>query len=71
MTGTTCKQVTDSTQGFSLVLAVLKALHEHNVRRNLVADRYPKGIEEHQAVVLGFYLEQLIGFVSEADGALR
>jgi uncharacterized protein YndB with AHSA1/START domain len=41
------KQVTDSTQGFSLVLAGLKALLEHKVRLNLVADRYPKGIEEH------------------------
>jgi uncharacterized protein YndB with AHSA1/START domain len=41
------KQVTDSTQGFSLVLTGLKALLEHNVRLNLVADRYPKGIEEH------------------------
>jgi uncharacterized protein YndB with AHSA1/START domain len=41
------KQVTDSTQGFSLVLAGLKALLEHNVQLNLVADRYPKGIEEH------------------------
>jgi uncharacterized protein YndB with AHSA1/START domain len=41
------KQVTDSTQGFSLVLAGLKALLEHNVKLNLVADRYPKGIEEH------------------------
>lgn len=41
------KQVTDSTQGFSLVLAGLKALLEHNVRLNLVADRYPKGIEVH------------------------
>lgn len=41
------KQATDSTQGFSLVLAGLKALLEHNVRLNLVADRYPKGIEEH------------------------
>ena len=41
------KQVTDSTQGFSLVLAGLKALLEHNVRLNLVADRYPKGIDEH------------------------
>jgi uncharacterized protein YndB with AHSA1/START domain len=41
------KQVTDSTQGFSLVLAGLKALLEHEVRLNLVADRYPKGIEEH------------------------
>jgi uncharacterized protein YndB with AHSA1/START domain len=41
------KQVTSSTQGFSLVLAGLKALLEHNVRLNLVADRFPKGIEEH------------------------
>ncbi|MGH9428691.1 MAG: SRPBCC family protein [Terriglobia bacterium] len=41
------KQVTDSTQGFTLVLAGLKALLEHNVRLNLVADRYPKGIEAH------------------------
>ncbi len=41
------KQVTASTQGFTLVLAGLKALLEHNVRLNLVADRYPKGIEEH------------------------
>jgi uncharacterized protein YndB with AHSA1/START domain len=41
------KQVTGSTQGFSLVLAGLKALLEHGVRLNLVADRYPEGIEEH------------------------
>jgi uncharacterized protein YndB with AHSA1/START domain len=41
------KQVADSTQGFTLVLAGLKALLEHNIRLNLVADRYPKGIEEH------------------------
>ncbi len=41
------KQVTDSTQGFTLVLAGLKALLEHNIRLDLVADRYPKGIEEH------------------------
>lgn len=41
------KQVTDSTQGFSLVLAGLKALLEYNVKLNLVADRFPKGIEEH------------------------
>lgn len=38
------KQVADSTQGFSLVLAGLKALLEHGVRLNLVADRYPKGV---------------------------
>jgi uncharacterized protein YndB with AHSA1/START domain len=41
------KQVTNSAQGFSLVLAGLKALLEHDIRLNLVADRYPKGIEEH------------------------
>jgi uncharacterized protein YndB with AHSA1/START domain len=41
------KQVTDSTQGFTLVLAGLKALLEHNVKLNLVPDRYPEGIEEH------------------------
>ena len=41
------KQVTGSTQGFSLVLAGLKAYLEHGVRLNLVADRFPKGIEEH------------------------
>jgi len=41
------KQATDSTQGFTLVLAGLKALLEHNVVLNLVADRFPKGIEEH------------------------
>ncbi len=41
------RQAMDSTQGFSLVLAGLKALLEHNVELNLVADRFPKGIEEH------------------------
>ena len=41
------QQVTASTQGFTLVLAGLKALLEHNIRLNLVADRYPKGLEDH------------------------
>ena len=41
------KQVADSTQGFTLVLAGLKALLEHNIQLNLVADRYPKGIAKH------------------------
>ncbi len=36
-------QVTGSTQGFSLVLAGLKAWLEHGIRLNLVADRYPEG----------------------------
>jgi uncharacterized protein YndB with AHSA1/START domain len=34
-----------STEGFTLVLAGLKALLEHGVRLNLVADRFPKGLE--------------------------
>jgi uncharacterized protein YndB with AHSA1/START domain len=42
------KYVADSTQGFTLTLAGLKALLEHGVRLNLVADRYPRGIEEQQ-----------------------
>ncbi|MES1241795.1 MAG: SRPBCC family protein [Acidobacteriota bacterium] len=41
------KQVTNSTQGFTLVLAGLKAFLEHGIRLNLVADRFPKGVEEH------------------------
>jgi hypothetical protein len=40
-------QVADSTQGFSLTLAGAKAFLEHNIRLNLVADRYPKGVEQH------------------------
>jgi uncharacterized protein YndB with AHSA1/START domain len=38
--------VADSTGGFTWTLAGLKALLEHNVRLNLVADRFPKGPEE-------------------------
>jgi uncharacterized protein YndB with AHSA1/START domain len=44
---TLVKRVADSTQGFSLVLAGAKAFLEHGIRLNLVADRFPKGIEEH------------------------
>ena len=44
------KYVTDSTQGFSLMLAGLKAFLEHGVRLNLVGDRYPKGVDEHKLV---------------------
>lgn len=36
------QQVTDSTQGFSLMLAGLKAFLEHSIKLNLVADRYPQ-----------------------------
>jgi uncharacterized protein YndB with AHSA1/START domain len=40
------KFVSDSTQGFTLMLAGLKALLEHNVRLNLTADRYPKSCDQ-------------------------
>ena len=43
------KYTADSTQGFSLVLAGLKAFLEHGVKLNLVADRFPAGVEEHKA----------------------
>jgi uncharacterized protein YndB with AHSA1/START domain len=42
------KDVADSTQGFSLMLAGLKALLEHRVTLNLVGDRYPKGVDERE-----------------------
>jgi uncharacterized protein YndB with AHSA1/START domain len=42
---TLVKHAMDSTQGFSLVLAGLKAYLEHNVQLNLVPDRFPKGVE--------------------------
>jgi uncharacterized protein YndB with AHSA1/START domain len=37
------RKVADSTGGFNLVLAGLKAYLEHGVRLNLVADRFPDG----------------------------
>lgn len=41
------KQVADSTGGFSLVLAGLKAFLEHGLQLNLIVDRFPKGIADH------------------------
>jgi uncharacterized protein YndB with AHSA1/START domain len=38
------KFVAESTQGFALMLAGLKACLEHGIRLNLTADRYPEGI---------------------------
>ena len=38
--------VTNSTQGFTWTLAGLKALLEHNIRLNLVADRFPNGAQD-------------------------
>ncbi len=34
----------NSTEGFALVLSGLKALLEHNIKLNLVADRHPDGV---------------------------
>ncbi len=39
------KQVTGSTEGFTLVIAGAKAYLEHGLQLNLVADRFPKGLE--------------------------
>lgn len=38
-------QVRDSTEGFTLVLAGLKALLEHGIQLNLVGDRFPKEMQ--------------------------
>ena len=35
-------QVRDSTEGFTIVLAGLKAWLEYGIRLNLVADRFPR-----------------------------
>jgi uncharacterized protein YndB with AHSA1/START domain len=37
------EEVADSTQGFTIVLAGLKAYLEHGIRLGLVGDRYPDG----------------------------
>jgi uncharacterized protein YndB with AHSA1/START domain len=38
------RQALDSTEGFTLALAGLKAFLEHDLRLNLVRDRFPDGI---------------------------
>lgn len=40
------KQALDSTGGFTLALAGLKAFLEHNIMLNLVLDRFPQGVEQ-------------------------
>jgi len=40
------EQAIASTEAFTLVLAGLKALLEHNIRLNLVVDRFPAGLEK-------------------------
>jgi hypothetical protein len=41
------QQALDSTEGFTLVLAGLKALLEHDVKLDLVADRFPDEHKKH------------------------
>jgi uncharacterized protein YndB with AHSA1/START domain len=41
------KKALDSQGGFALVLAGAKAVLEHGINLNLIADRYPKGIAHH------------------------
>jgi uncharacterized protein YndB with AHSA1/START domain len=43
------RYVADSTQGFTLMLAGMKALLEHGIGLNLTVDRYPKGVDEPQS----------------------
>lgn len=40
------EQAISSTEGFTFVLAGLKALLEHNINLNLIADRFPDGVGE-------------------------
>jgi uncharacterized protein YndB with AHSA1/START domain len=40
------KQAIGSTEGFTFVLCGLKALLEHKIILNLVADRFPEGLEK-------------------------
>jgi uncharacterized protein YndB with AHSA1/START domain len=40
------KEAIASTEGFTLVLCGLKALLEHNIRLNLISDRFPDGVGE-------------------------
>jgi uncharacterized protein YndB with AHSA1/START domain len=39
------KQAIDSTEGFAFVVASLKALLEHDMKLDLVADRFPDGLK--------------------------
>jgi len=41
------KDALDSKGGFTWVLAGLKALMEHNLELNAIADAFPKGLKGH------------------------
>jgi uncharacterized protein YndB with AHSA1/START domain len=40
--------IKDSTGGFTIVLAGLKAFLEHNINLNLIEDKFPKEIAQHK-----------------------
>ncbi len=42
------QEVSESTEGFALVLAAVKALLEHGVTLHVVRDRFPKGIQQER-----------------------
>lgn len=39
--------INDNTGGFTTVLDGLKAYLEHNIKLNLIADKFPKGVTQH------------------------
>lgn len=43
--------IKDSTGGFTLVLAGLKAYLEHGINLNLTADKFPKALTNHEQVL--------------------
>jgi uncharacterized protein YndB with AHSA1/START domain len=63
------QQVTDSTEGFTLVLAGLKALLEHGIQLNLVADRFPTGRDEHEPGGRGGKSCSFIGHIPRSAGS--
>jgi len=42
------KQIINSTEGFTIVLAGLKAYLEHNIRLNLILDRFPDAVRHRE-----------------------
>ncbi len=41
------KTIVGTTEGWTLVLAALKAFLEHQVKLTVIEDRFPKGLEQH------------------------
>ena len=45
--GKLIQAINDNTGGFTTVLDGLKAYLEHNLKLNLIGDKFPKGVSEH------------------------